>query len=125
MTEDQIGGIQSDALARIGAARSMEELDAVRVDALGRKGALAQISKDMGKLAPEERAQAGKLLNAAKKAMEDAFERRKRAFEETALAAQLDSEWVDLTLPAAGPGVGKIHPITQIQMELEDLFTSL
>jgi phenylalanyl-tRNA synthetase alpha chain len=125
MTEDQIGGIQSDALARIGAARSMEELDAVRVDALGRKGALAQISKDMGKLAPEERAQAGKLLNAAKKAMEDAFERRKRAFEETALAAQLDSEWVDLTLPAAVPGVGKIHPITQIQMELEDLFTSL
>jgi phenylalanyl-tRNA synthetase alpha chain len=121
----EIGEIQADALRRIGAARSDEELDAVRVEALGRKGMLAQISKEMGKLAPEQRAAAGKLLNAAKQALEEAFERRKREFDRAALSQRLDAEWIDLTLPAPGPRAGSLHPITQIQMEIEDLFVSL
>ena len=121
----EIGEIQADALRRIGAARSDEELDAVRVEALGRKGMLAQISKEMGKLAPEQRAAAGKLLNAAKQALEEAFERRKREFDQAALSQRLDAEWIDLTLPAPGPRAGSLHPITQIQMEIEDLFVSL
>jgi phenylalanyl-tRNA synthetase alpha chain len=125
MLEDQIGALQQDALARIAAAASPEDLERVRVDTLGRKGALAQISKDMGKLAPEERARAGKLLNAAKQAIEEAFERRQPQFSEATLRARLDAEWIDLTLPAPGPRAGSLHPITQIQMEIEDLFVSL
>ncbi len=125
MLEKRISEIQADALARIGAAKSDEELDAVRVEALGRKGTLAQISKEMGKLAPEERAAAGKLLNAAKQVLEEAFERRKREFDQAALTQRLDAEWIDLTLPAPGPRAGSLHPITQIQMEIEDLFVSL
>jgi len=125
MLEKRIGEIQADALARISTAKSDEELDAVRVEALGRKGTLAQISKEMGKVAPEERAGAGKLLNAAKQALEEAFERRKREFDQAALTQRLDAEWIDLTLPAPGPRAGSLHPITQIQMEIEDLFVSL
>jgi len=125
MLEKRIGEIQADALRRIGAAKLDEELDAVRVEALGRKGTLAQISKEMGKLVPEERASAGKLLNAAKQALEEAFERRKREFDQAALSQRLDAEWIDLTLPAPGPRAGSLHPITQIQMEIEDLFVSL
>ena len=125
MLEQRIGEIQANALSRISAAGSDDELDAVRVDALGRKGALAQISKEMGKLAPEERARAGKLLNAAKQVLEGAFERRKQEFDQAALATRLDAEWIDLTLPAPGPRAGSLHPITQIQMEIEDLFLSL
>ena len=125
MLEKRIGEIQADALARISTAKSDEELDAVRVEALGRKGTLAQISKEMGKLAPEERAGAGTLLNAAKQALEEAFERRKREFDQAALTQRLDAEWIDLTLPAPGPRTGSLHPITQIQMEIEDLFVSL
>jgi phenylalanyl-tRNA synthetase alpha chain len=125
MLEEEIRALQADACARIEAAHSVEELDAVRVEALGRKGALAQISKEMGKLAPEERARAGKLLNAAKQALEEAFEGRKSKFDEAKLAAQLDAEWIDLTIPAPGLRPGSLHPITQIQTEIEDLFTSL
>src|SRR5690348_8251651 len=125
MLEQQITALQHDAQRRIAAARSLEELEAVRVETLGRKGALAQISKDMGKLTPEERARAGKLLNAAKQGLEEALERRKAEFEQTALRGRLDAEWIDLTLPAPGPRPGSLHPITQIQTEIEDLFVSL
>jgi phenylalanyl-tRNA synthetase alpha chain len=123
--EDQITQLQTAALARIEDAKTMESLEAVRVDVLGRKGTLGQFSKEFGKLAPQERAAAGKALNAAKQALESAFEARKHSFDTEALNARLGSEWIDLTLPAPGARPGSLHPVTQVQMELEDLFTSL
>ena len=125
MLDTQISELQAGALRRIAAAHSPDEIESVRVEVLGRKGVLAQVSKDMGKLAPEERARLGKLLNAAKQALEEAFERRKQEFDAAALRERLDAEWLDLTLPAPGPRAGSLHPITQIQMEIEDLFVSL
>ena len=125
MLEKQISELQAGALARIGAARSPEDLESVRVDVLGRKGALAQISKDMGKLAPEERARAGKLLNQAKNDLESLILAAQSKFSAQTMAARLDAEWIDVTLPAPGPRPGSLHPITQIQTEIEDLFVSL
>src|SRR5713226_1869903 len=113
------------ALARMHAAASAEELQAVRVEVLGRKGVLAALSRDMGKLSAEERAARGKFINTAKQALESACEARKSAFESAALALRLDSEWLDLTVPAPGVRPGSLHPITQIQWEIEDLFRSL
>jgi phenylalanyl-tRNA synthetase alpha chain len=113
------------ALARIQSAATAEELEAVRVEVLGRKGVLTQLSKDMGKLPAEERARRGKFINTAKQALEEAWERRKSEFERAALAKRLDAEWLDLTVPATGVTPGSLHPITQIQWEIEDLFRSL
>jgi phenylalanyl-tRNA synthetase alpha chain len=125
MLEKLLTELQSVALARIAAAQSPEQLELVRIEVLGRKGSLAQIAKEMGKVPAEERPRAGKLLNAAKDALEAAFEAKKLQFEEAALAARLDAEWLDLTLPAPGPRPGKLHPLTQIQAEIEQLFVSL
>lgn len=113
------------ALARIRSAATADELEGVRVEFLGRKGKLADLSKDMGKLTPDERAERGKFINAAKKSIEDAYEARKQGFDATALAMRLDAEWLDLTVPAPGVKPGALHPITQIQWEIEDLFRSL
>jgi len=123
--DDQIQRLAADASARIEAANDLDALEAVRVDVLGRKGSLAQVSKDFGKLSPEERAAAGKALNGAKQSLESAFEARKNAFSNRVLTERLRTEWVDLTLPAPGPRPGSLHPVTQIQQEIEDLFTSL
>jgi phenylalanyl-tRNA synthetase alpha chain len=113
------------ALARIDASTTAEELEAVRVEVLGRKGVLAQLSKDMGRLAPEERAERGKFINAAKQTLEGAYDRLRASFENAVLAKRLDAEWMDLTVPAPGVRPGSLHPITQIQWEIEDLFRSL
>jgi phenylalanyl-tRNA synthetase alpha chain len=125
MLEGKLEELSQGAKRRVLAAATAGELEAVRVEILGRKGTLAAVSKDLGKLSPEERARAGKLLNAAKQSLEAAIEERQHAFAAAALQARLDAEWMDLTLPAPGPRPGSIHPITQIQAEIEDLFTSL
>ena len=123
--DDQIQKLASETRARIEQAKDMDGLEAVRIDVLGRKGSLSQFSKEFGKLSPEERANAGKALNAAKQELESAFEARKSSFTNQALNERLRGEWLDLTLPAPGPRPGSLHPVTQIQNEIEDLFTSL
>ena len=125
MSEDSIRELVAGSLERIRAARTLEELEAARIEVLGRKGALAIAGKEMGKLAPEARAAFGKLLNGAKQTLEQAYEARKQRFDQGALAQRLDAEWLDLTLPAPGPRRGSVHPITRIQRELEELFRSL
>src|ERR1051325_6914038 len=122
---DAIQELQARTLARLAEARTPDELEAVRVDVLGRKGTLADISKGMGKLSPEERKNVGQLLNTAKQQLETAYETRKLQFETDKLNARLDAEWIDLTLPAPPPRRGHLHPITRIQRELEELFVSL
>jgi len=123
--ESVLTELETRARERIANAATPDELEEVRVEVLGRKGALAQISKQFGKLAPEERARIGKLLNSVKESIEAAFDAGKAEFDRRALAARLDAEWIDLTLPAPGPRPGTLHPVTQVQMEIEDLFTSM
>jgi phenylalanyl-tRNA synthetase alpha chain len=123
--ESALTELEARSKERIANAATPEDLEAVRVEALGRKGALAEISKQIGKVAPADRARAGKLLNAVKESLESAIEERQAEFARRSLEARLDAEWVDLTLPAPGTRPGSLHPVTQVQMEIEDLFTSM
>ena len=86
--------------------------------------ALAEFSKDMGKLPPEESASVGKLLNAAKQHLEAALDARKAPFADAALQRAPRAEWVDLTLPAPGSAPAPASAHTD-PAEIEDLFTSL
>jgi phenylalanyl-tRNA synthetase alpha chain len=125
MLDGQLEELRRATLAGFASAVSVEELEESRVEALGRKGALAQITKEFGKLPPEERARVGKLLNSVKQDLEGEYEQKKRRFEQADLANRLAKEWIDVTLPAPGVRPGSVHPITQLQNEIEDLFTSL
>ena len=73
MLDARLAELGATALAGIAAASSPEDLEQVRVEVLGRKGTLAQISKEMGKVAPDDRAAAGKLLNSVKQQIESAL----------------------------------------------------
>ena len=125
MVEQNLEELRRATLAAFAEAISLEELEEARVGALGRKGTLAQISKEFGKLPATEKALLGKLLNSVKEDLETDYEDKKQRFEEAKLAGRLAEEWIDVTLPAPGVRPGSLHPITQLQQEIEDLFTSL
>jgi phenylalanyl-tRNA synthetase alpha chain len=125
MLEHKLEELRRATLAAFAEAISVEELEQARIGALGRKGTLAQISKEFGKLGPTEKASLGKLLNSVKEDLETDYQVKKRLFEEAELAERLAKEWIDVTLPAPGIRPGSLHPITLLQQEIEDLFTSL
>jgi phenylalanyl-tRNA synthetase alpha chain len=123
--DETISAIGLSSLFELSRATTLDAVEAVRVEALGRKGKLAEISKEMGKLAPGERKRIGQLLNSVKQDLEGRIDARKAELESAALDARLDTEWIDLTAPAPGPRPGSLHPVTQVQRELEQLFISL
>ncbi len=123
--EAVLSDLQARTREQIASAASLEELEKVRVEALGRKGALVQVSRRLGALPAEERSRIGRLLNTVKQELEERFAARQAEFERQVLEARLAAEWIDLTRPAPGPRPGSLHPITQLQEEIEDLFTSL
>ena len=129
MLDSKLSELQTRAAAALEAAADADALESARVEYLGRKGQLASVTaavgKQMGQLAPDERASMGRLLNAVKQDLESRYEARKAGFERAALDARLSGEWLDLTLPAPGARPGSLHPLTQIQRELEEYFTSL
>ncbi|HEV1285784.1 MAG TPA: phenylalanine--tRNA ligase subunit alpha, partial [Bryobacteraceae bacterium] len=125
MLDAKIQSLHAHALEQLASATSLEAVEAIRIEALGRKGKLAELSKELGKLPPDQRGPQGKLLNAAKQDLESKINARQAALEEEALNRRLDSEWIDLTTPAPGIRPGALHPVTQVQQELEQLFASL
>jgi len=125
MLDGKLEEIRRATLAAFSGAYSIDELEEARVETLGRKGSLAQISRDFGKLQPDERARFGKLLNSVKEDLESEYQSKRRRFEQADLAERLSKEWIDVTLPSNGVRPGSLHPITQLQEEIEDLFTSL
>src|ERR1700737_4522781 len=120
MLEAKLEELRATAVAAIAAAESPEELERVRVDVLGRKGAIAQVSKEMGKVAPEQRGPIGKLLNAAKQEIEAAFEFESPQVPRGGLRVPPGRQLNGPQPARSGVRPGSLHPITQIQAEIED-----
>jgi len=119
--------LETETLHRIEAAATEAELDAVRVGALGKKGAISALLATLGKMSPDERKTEGAKINALKDKVAAALLERKTVLEAAALAARLASETLDVTLPTR-PGPlerGRIHPISQVMDELTAIFADM
>ena len=110
------------AREEIGASDDLAALDAVRVTYLGKKGALTEQLKALGKLSADERPAAGQAINQAKQAVQGALEERKAALEAAVLAEQLKADAVDVTLSGRGQVLGGMHPVTRTRERIEAIF---
>ena len=117
--------IRREALAALDAAGNAQELDALRVKYLGKKGELTAVLKQMGKLSAEERPVIGQLANEVREALSQAMDQRHQAIEEAALNARLAEETLDVTIPGKKPELGHKHPMSIALDELKDIFIGM
>jgi phenylalanyl-tRNA synthetase alpha chain len=113
--KDQIQQTQSAALAEIGAAESLRDLEHARVAILGKQGSLTRLSSGMRDVPKEDKAEIGQLLNGARRAVTEALEAKNEALQAAADAAELAD--IDSTLPARAVFAGSLHPLTLIRDE--------
>ncbi|MEL6776182.1 MAG: phenylalanine--tRNA ligase subunit alpha [Cyanobacteria bacterium J06597_16] len=123
--EAQLSAVQQRATQDIGAAKSLDELEKMRVKYLGKKGDLPKVLGGMGKLSAEERPKIGKLANEAKTALQSQIEKQKEDLQAAQIKAQLDSETLDVTMPGVYEPQGRIHPINSIIDQITDIFVGL
>ncbi len=124
MTPD-LDQLRADLLAAIDASSGIDALEAVRVHALGKQGAVTGLLKTLGGLSPDERQTVAPRIHALREAVSDAIGTRKADLEARVLAAKLASERVDLTLPADPVLSGGVHPVSQVLDELAEIFADL
>ncbi|NNC77685.1 MAG: phenylalanine--tRNA ligase subunit alpha [Woeseiaceae bacterium] len=111
-----------EATARIDAASDVAALDAVRVEFLGKKGALTAKLKALGKVSAEERPAAGQAINKAKQEVQSRINARREALENAALLEKLSADAVDVSLPGRGAGIGGRHPVTRTMARIDAIF---
>ena len=111
--------LEREGLAAAAAAASTAEIEAVRVEYLGRKSAIKQALREV-----RDR-ETGMALNAVRERLEAAIDAREAELARAELDARLTTERADVTLPVGGYNRGRLHLITQIRREVEDVFLGL
>ncbi|MFR9013328.1 MAG: phenylalanine--tRNA ligase subunit alpha [Desulfovibrio piger] len=113
----------TDLEAGLDWASSLDELEELRVDFLGRKGKLAQAMSSMAKLPPAERPAVGQKANSVKERLTALFDARKTALEAAREAEALKR--FDPSLPGRAPWRGSLHPTTLVMEEICGIFSKL
>ncbi len=111
-----------DAIANAADESSLEDL---RVQAVGKKGEVSLKMRELGKMTPEERKEAGPKLNALKNEINSALAAKKAGLADAALDERLRTEWLDVTLPSRLRGQGSIHPVSQVTEEVTAIFADM
>ena len=111
--------LEETALAATAAASSIDEIERVRVEFLGRKSELKLALREV-----RDR-ETGMALNALRERIEAAIDAREAALERAELDRRLTDERIDVTVPGTPVPRGHLHLITQIRREVEDIFLGL
>ncbi|MFT5604805.1 MAG: phenylalanyl-tRNA synthetase alpha chain [Paracoccaceae bacterium] len=117
--------LADEASQKIQAATDPRALDDVRVEYLGKKGAITALLKSLGGLSVEERPKAGAEINRVKALLSDAIQARKILLENAAVAERLGKETIDVSLPGRGVDSGGLHPVTRTIERIEAFFGSI
>jgi phenylalanyl-tRNA synthetase alpha chain len=115
----------SDWLGRIEAAGDLSALEAERVAALGKSGAVTQLLKTLGGMTPDQRQSEGPRIHALREAVTEAISARKAALEAAELDRRLATETLDMSLPVETGAQGSVHPVSQVMDELAEIFSDL
>ena len=121
-----ISSARDEALSRVAAATTVEEITRLDAELLGKKGPLATLKSGLGKLATiDEKKAAGAAVNEAMAVVEDALAERRRILGRAERDVQLAAESLDLTEFVSAPRRGRAHIVTQAWERLEDVFVGL
>lgn len=120
-----IATLQTELMAAIDAADTLDALETVRISALGKQGSVSALLKTMGGMSPEERQTKGPIINGLRESVAAALADKKAILESAALDARLRAERLDMTLPAPEAPRGTVHPVSQVMDELAEIFADM
>ena len=112
-------------LKLISSCKNLEDLESIRIRALGKKGEVSNLMKSIGLMEEKERKIKAPLLNALKDKIIENLEKKKNTINEDILNKRISSEWSDISRPARPTHKGKIHPISQVTEEIVEIFSDL
>ena len=117
--------LKNEVLIKIKEANSLDDLENLRVQVLGKKGSITSLMKQLGSLEPDKRREAGQILNNLQKNIIESIDNKKSSLEETYLNEKLKNEALDITLPTRPENIGRIHPLSKTMDEVISIFAQM
>jgi phenylalanyl-tRNA synthetase alpha chain len=125
MEIERLDGLEREAGEAAASASSLQTLREVRARYLGRKSAVGALLRSIGELEPAERARVGQVVHAARQRLEALFDARQTELERDSRERSLAERRLDVSLPGVAPPRGALHPVTRIEREMTEFFTSM
>jgi phenylalanyl-tRNA synthetase alpha chain len=122
---DEARAAQDAARGEIQSCKNLEDLDAVRVKYLGRKGEVTLLLRKLGKVEPDKRKEVGGLLNEVKVELGSLIEERKQGLKQEKYASGASAEALDITLPGRKFKRGRFNPTLQMMDDLVQIFIGM
>ncbi len=119
---DKINDLKNEILDKLSGVKDSKVIKDLELFYLGRKGKLTSVLREISNVPKEKRAEMGKLANEIKNEIQDKFRELKNNLDG---ATSKKDEYLDLSLPGDKQKIGHLHPITELQYEMEDLFISM
>ena len=123
--KEQMQALRASSIQTILDCENAEQLEALRVKYLGKKGELTAILRQMGGLSAEERPAMGQLANQLRSDIEAAIEKRKGELSSAMMEQKLKSEALDVTLPGEPVHLGHKHPMYNVLDQIKDIFVGM
>ncbi len=123
--EERVKNVNDEIINKLDKVNSLKELNDLKVEYLGKKGKVTELSSLMKDLDNDEKKKYGKLLNELKTNINTKFDTIKQNLELEEINKKLEEEKIDVTLPSTTINVGTLHPVTRVINEIEDLFLSM
>ena len=114
---DGIGVSDAEALLR--------EVNELKIKYTGKKSAIADAKKLIGKVSPEERGAFGQLVQSVETKITSKISETESTIKGHILRAKTESERLDVTIPGRRPRAGHLHPITIVRQKIEEIFVSM
>nr|WP_138205162.1 phenylalanine--tRNA ligase subunit alpha [Haloimpatiens lingqiaonensis] len=123
--KENLQQIKESALEELKKVVSKDELEAIRVKYLGKKGELTSILRGMGKLSAEERPLVGKLANEVRECIDNVITKATEDMKKIEKEKRFQSEVIDISMPGKKQTVGKRHPLDLTLENVKDIFISM
>ena len=123
--EDQLLALRQEGETAIASADTLERLEELRVNYLGKKGQLGALLRSMGQMSAEERPKIGAIANIVKEAIQNSLDQQRTFLEAAQIQAQLEAETIDVTMPGIYRPQGRIHPLNGIIDQTLDIFVGM
>lgn len=122
---EKIDDLKQEFQEEMDKAQSTQDLESIRVKYLGKKGSITELLKGMRNMQAEERKENGKRINLFKAQVTESIqEKSKQIQKEMGRRLLMADRRVDISLPCEN-SIGSLHPITIVQRELEEIFSSM
>lgn len=122
---EKIEKIRLQITEKLGSVNKLEDVESIKVEYLGKKGEITSLLKSLGQMLPEERKEAGALINALRVEVESIIDDKLKMMRNLEIEKKLESEKIDISIDKSSRDFGNKHPLTAVLDDIKDIFIGM